>query len=127
MEVFKHGGGISSEELASNFYLFPLLPLLFGIAFHLQLVLRSCYPIFLRPYHFLKLVSFLGANRTKSASVGPRLLRGPILEYYSIQSVDVKLVYTIPVLTNANSNCDYQQTLHETPRTKRSKFTVFMI
>src|SRR6218665_3063432 len=31
--------------------LLPLLPLLFGIAFHLQLVLLSCHPIFLRPYH----------------------------------------------------------------------------
>src|SRR6218665_3733293 len=49
--------------------LLPLLPLLFGIAFHLQLVLLSYHPIFLRPYHFLKLVSFLGANRTTSASV----------------------------------------------------------
>src|SRR6218665_1776079 len=46
-----------------------MLCLLFGIAFHLQLVLLSYHPIFLRPYHFLKLVSFLGANRTKSASV----------------------------------------------------------
>src|SRR6218665_3160567 len=54
----------------------PLLPLLFGIAFHLQLVLLSYHPIFLRPYHFLKLVSFLGANRTKSASVCLWLLRG---------------------------------------------------
>jgi len=33
---------------------------------------------FLLPYHFLKPVSFLGANRSKSASVGPRLLRGAI-------------------------------------------------
>src|SRR6218665_3006424 len=49
--------------------LLPLLPLLFGIAFHPQLVLLSYHPIFLRPYHFLKLVSFLGANLTKSASV----------------------------------------------------------
>ena len=48
----------------------PLLPLLFGIAFHLQLVLLSYHPIFLRPYHFLKLVSFLGANRTKSGCWG---------------------------------------------------------
>ena len=39
--------------------LFSLLALLFGIAFHRQLVLLSCHPIFLRPYHFLKLVSFL--------------------------------------------------------------------
>ena len=57
--------------------LFPSLALLLGIAFHLQLVLLS-YPICLRPYHFLKLVSFLGANRTKSASVCPWLLRGAI-------------------------------------------------
>ena len=64
--------------LAYPFYLLPLLPLLFGIAFHLQLVLLSCHPIFLRPYHFLKLVSFLGANRTKSASVCLWLLRGAI-------------------------------------------------
>src|SRR6218665_2952689 len=55
-----------------------LLPLLFGIAFHPQLVLLSYHPIFLRPYHFLKLVSFLGANRTKSASVCLWLLRGAI-------------------------------------------------
>src|SRR6218665_1404428 len=47
--------------------LLPLLLLLFGIAFQLQLVLLSYHPIFLRPYHFLKLVSLLGANRTKSA------------------------------------------------------------
>src|SRR6218665_1141277 len=58
--------------------LLPLLPLLFGIVFHLQLVLLSYRPIFLRPYHFLKLVSFLGANRTKSASVCLWLLRGAI-------------------------------------------------
>src|SRR6218665_1567954 len=58
--------------------LLPLWPLLFGIAFHLQLVLLSYHPIFLRPYHFLKLVSFLGANRTKSASVCLWLLRGAI-------------------------------------------------
>ena len=43
-----------------------------------QLVLLSYHPIFLRPYHFLKLVSFLGANRTKSASVCLWLLRGAI-------------------------------------------------
>src|SRR6218665_3692089 len=56
----------------------PLLPLLFGIAFHLPLVLLSYHPIFLhvRPYHFSKLVSFLEANRTKSASVCLCLLRG---------------------------------------------------
>jgi len=30
------------------------------------------------PYHFLKLVSFLRANPTKSTSIGPRLLRGTI-------------------------------------------------
>src|SRR6218665_504159 len=37
----------------------PLLAILFAIAFHLQLVLLSYHPIFLLPYHFLKLVSFL--------------------------------------------------------------------
>src|SRR6218665_1043499 len=58
--------------------LLPLLPLLFGIAFHLQPVLLSYHPIFLRPYHFLKLVSFHGANRTKSASVCLWLLRDAI-------------------------------------------------
>src|SRR6218665_2764484 len=58
--------------------LLPLLPLLFGIAFHLQLVLLSYHPIFIRPYHFLELVSLLGANRTKSASVCLWLLRGAI-------------------------------------------------
>ena len=58
--------------------LLPLLLLLFGIAFHLQLVLLSYHPICLRPNHFLKLVSFLGANRTKSASVCLWLLRGAI-------------------------------------------------
>src|SRR6218665_947531 len=42
--------------------LFLLLALLFGIAFHLQLVLLSYHPIFLRPHHFLNLLSFLGAN-----------------------------------------------------------------
>src|SRR6218665_2516518 len=46
--------------------------------FHFQLVLLSFPPILLRPYLFLKLVSFLRANRTKSASVGPRLLRGAV-------------------------------------------------
>src|SRR6218665_2487931 len=50
--------------------LFSLLALLFGIAFHLQLVLLSYHPIFLRLYHFLKLVSFLVANRTKWSFVG---------------------------------------------------------
>src|SRR6218665_2039032 len=65
-------------QLCLNLDPFRLLAILFGIAFHLQLVLLSYHPIFLRPYHFLKLVSFLATNRTKSASVGPRLLRGSI-------------------------------------------------
>src|SRR6218665_86980 len=43
----------------------------------------------IRPYHYLKLVSFLRANRTKSASVCPWLLRGAvqlqILKYITIQ------------------------------------------
>ena len=38
----------------------------------------SYHPIFLRPCHSLKLVSFLGVNRTKSTSVCPWLLRGAI-------------------------------------------------
>jgi len=38
----------------------------------------SYHQIFLRPCHFLKLVSFLGANRPQSASVGLQLLRGAI-------------------------------------------------
>ena len=41
---------------------FPLLVLLYGIAYHLQLVLLTYHLIFLRPYHLLKLISFLGAN-----------------------------------------------------------------
>src|SRR6218665_4012114 len=74
------GGSFFSLELGQPWPcldLLPLFPLLFGIAFHLQLVLLSCHPIFLRPY-LLKLVSFLGANRTKSASVCLWLLRGAI-------------------------------------------------
>src|SRR6218665_47722 len=67
---------------------FSLIALLVGIAAPLQLVLLSYHPIFLhvRPYHFLNLVSFLGANRTKSASVCLWLLRGAIqiLKYNTI-------------------------------------------
>jgi len=65
-------------QLRLNLDPFRLLALPFGITFHHQLVLLSHHPIFLLPYHFLKLVSFLGANRTKSASVCPQLLRGAI-------------------------------------------------
>ena len=54
---------------------FPLLKASFGIAFHLRLVLLSYLPILLRPY-LLELDSFLGANRTKRASMGLRLLMG---------------------------------------------------
>src|SRR6218665_3963829 len=75
------GGSVMSLGLGQPWPcldLLPLLPLLFGIAFHPQLVLLSYHPIFLRPYHFLKFVSFLGANRTKSASVCLWLLRGAI-------------------------------------------------
>ena len=57
---------------------FRLLALPFGIVFHLQLVLLSYNPILLSSYHFIKLVSFLEANRTKSASVDPRLVKGAI-------------------------------------------------
>src|SRR6218665_2251416 len=72
-----------------------LLSLPFGVTFHHQLVLLSCHPIVLLPYHFLKLVSFLGANRTKSASVGPRLLRGAIymLEYLTMQLINTIFKY----------------------------------
>src|SRR6218665_1201252 len=38
----------------------------------------SYHSIFLRHYHFLKPVSFLGDNRRKNASIGPWLLRGYI-------------------------------------------------
>src|SRR6218665_2920827 len=72
------GGSLLSLRLGQPWPcldLLPLFPLLFGIAFHLQPVLLSYHPIFLRPYHFLKLVSFHGANRTKSASVCLWLLR----------------------------------------------------
>src|SRR6218665_1579227 len=65
-------------QLWVNLDPFRLLALPFGIAFHHQLVLLSYHPIFLFPYHFLKLVSLLGANRTKGASVCPWLLRGTI-------------------------------------------------
>src|SRR6218665_1030764 len=61
-------------QLWQNLDPFRLLALPFGIAVHLQIVLLYYHPIFLLPYHFLKLVSFLGANRTRSASVGPQLL-----------------------------------------------------
>jgi len=57
---------------------FRLLAILFGIAFQHQLVVLSYHPIFLLHYHFLNLVSFLGVNRTKSASAGPRPVRGAI-------------------------------------------------
>src|SRR6218665_3566163 len=39
----------------------------FGLTGRIMLLL-SYHPIFLRPYHSLKLVSFVGANRTKNAS-----------------------------------------------------------
>src|SRR6218665_979719 len=76
--------------------LFPFLALLFGIVFHLQLVLLSYHPIFLRPYHLLKLASFLGANRTKNASVCLWMLRGAIsiLEYNKIQCNTTMLMRT---------------------------------
>ena len=70
-------------------------------------MLLSYHPIFLLPYHFLKPVSFLGANRTKSASVGPRLLRGAIqlLEYNTIQynnenvDLNIDLLYVLALLS----------------------------
>src|SRR6218665_2132344 len=75
------GGSFLSLGLGQSWTcldLLPLLPLLFGIALHLQLVLLSYHPIFIRPYHFLKLVSFPGGNRIKSASVCLWLLWGAI-------------------------------------------------
>ena len=45
------------------------------------------YPICLRPYHFLKLASFLGVNRTKSTSVCPWLLY-KFLEYNTMQCIN---------------------------------------
>jgi len=75
------GGSSLSLELGQlwlNLDPFRLLALPLGIAFHHQLMLHSYHPIFLLPYHLLKLISFLGANRTKSAVVGPRMLRGAI-------------------------------------------------
>ena len=65
-------------QLWLNLDPFRLVALLFGIAFHHQLVLLSYHPIFLLPYHFLKLLSFLWANRTKISAVGPWLLKGAI-------------------------------------------------
>ena len=56
-----------------------------GIAFHLQLVLLSYHPIFLRPNHFLKLVSFLGANRTKRVSVWGLYIYNTWIQYNIIQ------------------------------------------
>src|SRR6218665_2073396 len=58
--------------------LLPLLPLLFGIAFHLQLVLLFYHPISLRPYHFLKLVSFLELIEPEAPLFAYGCLRGAI-------------------------------------------------
>src|SRR6218665_155943 len=66
------------EQLWLNLDPFRSLALRFGIVFHLQLVLLSYHPIFLRPCRFLKLVFFRVANRTKSASVCSKLLRSTI-------------------------------------------------
>src|SRR6218665_84677 len=63
-------------QLRLNLDPFSLLAHSFGIAFPLQFL--SSPPLFLHPYPFLELVSFLGANQTKSASVGPRLFMGAI-------------------------------------------------
>ena len=69
---------ISLAIHSRNFYVNRYWPFPLEIAFRLQLVLLSYPPIFLRPYLFLKRVSFLGANRNKSASAGSCLLRGAI-------------------------------------------------
>src|SRR6218665_3453781 len=85
----------NAAQLLLNLDPFRLLALPFGIAFHPQIVLLSYHPIVLLPYHFLKLVSFLGANRTKSASVGPRLFMGAIymLEYLTMQLINTIFKY----------------------------------
>jgi len=53
-----------------------------GLCLGLSICLLLYPPIFLRSYFFLKFVSFRGANRTKSASVGllqwERGLRGAL-------------------------------------------------
>src|SRR6218665_3409888 len=70
--------GLGQLHVWLNLDPFRFLALPFGIAFHHQPVLLSYLLICLRPYHFLKHISFLWVNRNKSASVGPRLLRGAI-------------------------------------------------
>src|SRR6218665_3680856 len=77
----------TSHISAFMFYHLHWLPL---IAFHLQLVLISYHPIFLRPYHFLKLVSFVGSNRTTSASVCLWLLRAL---YKYLNTIQYKIQY----------------------------------
>src|SRR6218665_1744204 len=56
--------------------------------FRLQLVSLSYHPI--RLYNFLKLVYFLGANQTKSASVCPRLLRALYKYSNTIQYITIQ-------------------------------------
>ena len=65
-------------QFSFDFFIFSLVLLIFIAALWYYDNDTRFLPIFLCPYLFLKLVSFLGANRTKSASVGPRLLRGAI-------------------------------------------------
>src|SRR6218665_2745173 len=54
------------------------LPFLIPLVFQLWLVHLSYRLIFLRPYHFLRSVFFLGANGAKSAPVDPQPPRGDI-------------------------------------------------
>ena len=84
--------------------LFPLFPLLFGIAFHLQLVFLSYHTIFLRPYQFLKLVSFLGANQTKSACL-PMAVEGRYINTWiqcNTIHVRVKVLNTVRCKSQQN-------------------------
>src|SRR6218665_592033 len=75
------------------------------------MVLHSHHPIFLHPYHFLKLVSFLGAKRTKGASVGPRLL-GALYKYLNIinlkspLTVSVQFYRGLPLLFPSRTQCN---------------------
>ena len=79
-----------------------------------------CYhPIFLRPYHFLKLVSFLGADRIKRASVCQRVTVemsyiNPRIQYNSNQVElpvsnshnDIKTIMSVETLQNTDFNFD---------------------
>src|SRR6218665_3130516 len=77
------------RPLPHPFVIYVIAPSLWNRLLHSACgsVLSSNLSTSLTPYHFLKLISFLRANRTKSASVCLWLLRGAIeiLEYNTIQ------------------------------------------